>query len=153
LRIYKAMMTLICAINNDCFGDESLRHFIMNKEDKNIDTSKYSLYMYFVSTQMPRINGLSAIVNFNDAKSPVLTSEMSSYPIGFALYLDKPENYTPFGINVDIFSKFNYDDKCDFQFGGIPYLDINSQFPIDYRSKDDIIKCVESTEQAMQIEE
>ena len=153
LRIYKAMMTLICDINNDCFGDESLRHFIMNKEDKNIDTSKYSLYMYFVSTQMPRINGLSAIVNFNDAKSPVLTSEMSSYPIGFALYLDKPENYTPFGINVDIFSKFNYDDKCDFQFGGIPYLDINSQFPIDYRSKDDIIKCVESTEQAMQIEE
>ena len=55
--------------------------------------------------------------------------------------------------NIDIFSKFNYDDKCDFQFGGIPYLDINSQFPIDYRSKDDIIKCVESTEQAMQIEE
>ena len=150
LRIYKAMMTLICDINNDCLGDKTLRQFLMDKEDKNIDTSKYSLYMYFVSTQMPRISGLSGIVSVNNVKDSVLVSEMSSYPIGFALYLDKPANYTPFGINIDMFATFDYDAKCDLQFGGVPYLDINSQFPADYRSKDDIVKCVENTEKAME---
>ena len=150
LRIYKAMMTLICDINNDCLGDKKLRQFLMDREDKNIDTSKYSLYMYFVSTQMPRISGLSGIVSVNNVKDSVLVSEMSSYPIGFALYLDKPANYTPFGINIDMFATFDYDAKCDLQFGGVPYLDINSQFPADYRSKDDIVKCVENTEKAME---
>lgn len=150
LRIYKAMMTLICDINNDCLGDNNLRQFLMNKDDKTVDTSKYSLYMYLVSTQMPRLNSLSAIVNMNDMKNSVLVSEVSAYPIGFALYLNKPENYTPFGINIDMFSTFDYDAKCDLQFGGVPYLDINSQFPADYRSKDDIVKCVEDTEKAME---
>ena len=143
-------MTLICDINNDCLGDKKLRQFLMDREDKNIDTSKYSLYMYFVSTQMPRISGLSGIVSVNNVKDSVLVSEMSSYPIGFALYLDKPANYTPFGINIDMFATFDYDAKCDLQFGGVPYLDINSQFPADYRSKDDIVKCVENTEKAME---
>ncbi len=146
LRIYKAMMTLICDINNDCFGDENLRHFLMNKEDKNIDTSKFSLYMYFVSTQMPRISGLSGIGSVKDLSSFVMVSEIASYPIGFALYLNKPENYSPFGINIDVFATFDYDTKCDLHFGGVPYLDINSQFPADYRSKDDIVKCIENSE-------
>lgn len=149
LRIYKAMMTLICDINDNCLGDENLRTFIMNKENKNIDTSKYSLYMYLVSTQMPRISGVSGIFNVNNSEESVLVSEVASYPIGFALYLDKPESYTPFGINVDMFSTFDYDTKCDLQFGGVPYLDINSQFPADYRSKDDIVKCIQTTEETM----
>lgn len=147
LRIYKAMITMMCDINNDCLGDDNLRRFLLNKEDQNIDTSKYSLYMYLVSTQMPRINGVSAIVNINNAKEAVLVSEMASYPIGFALYLNKPESYTPFGLNVDMFASFDYGTKCDLHFAGMPYLDINSQFPVDYRSKDDIVKCVDSNQE------
>lgn len=152
LRIYKAMMTLICDINNDCFGDNALRQFLMNRENKNINISKYSLYMYFVSTQMPRISGLSGIVSLSNADKPVLVSEMSSYPIGFALYLDKPNDYTPFGINIDSFSTFDYDTKCNLEFDNVPYLDINSQFPVDYRSKKDIVKCVESTKEETESE-
>lgn len=151
LRIYKAMMTLICDINNRCFGDEKLRQFLVDKDDKNIDISKYSLYMYFVSTQMPRISGLSAMGSVTDMSSFVLVSEIASYPIGFALYLNKPENYMPFGINIDMFASFDYDTKCDLQFKGVPYLDINSQFPADYRSKDDIVKCVDNTEKALEL--
>ena len=142
LRLYKAMITLICDINNKCFGDDKLRQFIMNKTSNSIDTRKYSLYMYLVSSQMPRINSLSAIVRTDCAKEPILVSEIALYPIGFALYLDKPENYTPFGINIDIFASFNYDKKCDLKFAGVPYLDINTQFPIDYRSREDIVKCI-----------
>lgn len=149
LRIYKAMLTMICDLNNNCLGDEQLRQFLLNKEERNIDTSKYSLYMYMVSTQMPRMSGVSGIVKLNDMNNPVLVSEMSAYPVGFALYIDKPEDYNPFGLNVDMFATFDYETKCDLEFKGLPYLDINSQFPADYRSKDDIIRCVEETEKVM----
>ena len=147
LRIYKAMMTMMCDINNDCFGDEDLRDFLMTKESKSIDTSRYSLYMYLVSTQMPRISGIFAIASLNNLQAPVLVTEMASYPIGFALYLDKPDDYSPFGLNIDAFATYDYDTKCDIQFVGMPYLDINSQFPADYRSKDDIIRCIVSNEE------
>lgn len=150
LRIYKAMMTLMCDINNNCFGDDTLRKFLMDRENKNINISKYSLYMYFVSTQMPRISGLSGILSLNNMNKSVLVSEMSSYPIGFALYLDKPEDYTPFGINIDMFATFDYDTKCDLEFGGVPYLDINSQFTADYRSKDDIVKCIKNNDKKIE---
>ena len=143
LRLYKAIMTLMCDINNNCFGDDNLRQFLLNKENTNIDTSKYSLYMYLVSTHMPRINGLSGLVSIDDVNNTVLVSEIAVYPIGFALYLKKPNNYSPFGLNIDGFSQFDYNTKCDVRFTGMPYLDINTQFPTDYRSKDDIIKCIE----------
>ncbi len=151
LRLYKAMMTMMCDINNDCFGDDRLRKALLNKESNDIDTSKYSLYMYWVSAQMPRINSVSGILDLNKPNDTILVSEMNSYPIGFALYLDKPKNYVPFGLNIDNFATFDYNTKCDIRFIGIPYLDINSQFPIDYRSKEDIIECVESTEKAKDI--
>ena len=147
LRIYKAMMTMMCDINNDCFGDDNLRDFLMTKESKSIDASRYSLYMYLVSTQMPRISGIFAIASLNNLQAPVLVTEMASYPIGFALYLDKPDDYSPFGLNIDAFATYDYDTKCDIQFVGMPYLDINSQFPADYRSKDDIIRCIVSNEE------
>lgn len=146
LRLYKAMMTLMCNINNDCFGDEQLRQFLLNKESNDIDTSKYSLYMYLVSTQMPRINGISGIININHPNEFIMVSEVNSYPMGFALYLNKPLNYIPFGLNVDSFASYDYNTKCDIRFKGMPYLDINTQFPVDYRSKEDIIECVKSTE-------
>lgn len=140
LRVYKAMLTMICDLNNNCFGDEQLRHYIMNKEDRHINTSKYSLYMYLVSTQMPRMHGLAAIANIFDTQNAILVSEMAQYPIGFALYIDKPKSYTPFGLNADVFSTFDYGEKCDIRFTGMPYLDINSQLPADYRPKETFIR-------------
>ena len=148
LRIYKAMMTMICDLNNNCFGDSELRDFLMTKDSNKINNSKYSLYMHLVSSQAVRMGGLSAIVNIDNPKNPVLVSEMSAYPIGFALYIDKPEGYTPFGLNIDCFATFNYDDKCEIRFNGVPYLDINTQFPIDFRSKDDIIQCISKNEES-----
>lgn len=142
LRIYKAMMTMICDLNHNCFGDQGFRDFLMDKESNKIDTSKYSLYMHLTSPQAVRMSGLSAIVRLCASKEPILVTEMSAYPIGFALYIDKPKDYIPFGLNVDCFVSENYDTKCDVRFSGVPYLDINSQFPVDFRSKDDIIQCV-----------
>ena len=70
LRLYKAVMTLMCDINNDCFGDDALRKALLSKESK-IDTTRYSVYMYMVSTQMPRMSGLAGILDLHHADDPV----------------------------------------------------------------------------------
>ena len=129
-------------MNNDCFGDAELRDFLMVKENWEIDTSKYSLYMHFVTPQSVRMSGISAMLHLDDPKNPVVVSEMSAYPVSFAMYLDKPKDYIPFGINVDCFADIDYNTKYDVHFDGIPYLDINSQFSINFRLQDDIIKCI-----------
>ncbi len=143
LRLYKAVMTLMCDINNDCFGDDNLRQELLNKE-RQIDTSRYSVYMYLVSGQMPRMSGIAGILDLNHAESPIMVSEIALYPLGFAMYLDKPKNYIPWGFNIDHFASYCYDQKDDIKFE-LPYIDINSQLPADYRSKDAILDCVKST--------
>ena len=144
LRIFKAMMTMMCDINNDCFGDAELRTFLMDKNSKDYNKEKYSLYMYLVSTQMPRIGAISGVFDLKNQNNSVLVSEISVYPVGFALYLNKPNSYTPLGVSLECFAEYDYDKTLDVHFKEVPYLDINSQFPIDYRSKDEIVKCVEN---------
>lgn len=141
LRILKAVMTMFCDINNNCFGDEELRSFLLNKKSQEFDTEKYSLYMYLVSPTSSRIASLNAIYYFGEKES-VLSSEIAVYPLGFALYRNLPEDYKPFGVCINEFSKFSYDEKCDVDIMNIPYTDLNSQLPLDYRSKEEIVKCI-----------
>ena len=54
LRVFKAIMMMFCDINFDCFGDEQLRRYILNKESKEINLDKYSVYTYLVGRGMRR---------------------------------------------------------------------------------------------------
>jgi len=145
LRLFKAIMTMFCDINNDCFGDENLRHYLLTKEECLLDTQKYSVYAYLVTSDMRRITGLAANVEVGEGAlcEPILISEMASYPIGFALYIDKPSDYIPFGFDISSWSKYKYDEKSDIKIDNIPYITLNSQFPMDYRTKEEIIRCIE----------
>ena len=140
LRILKAIMVLYCDINNGCMGDTSLRDFLLDKESTAFDTSKYSLYMYMVSPAMRRINGIAAMCVSNIGV--VILSEIGSYPIGTILYINKPSNYEPVGLSINEFAKCGYYDKCKVEFYGIPYLEINSLLPTDFRSKDELLWCI-----------
>ena len=142
LRLYKAVMTMFCDINNIASGNDELREFLLNKESKILNGSKYSLYIYLVSPGMKRISGVSAQLNMHTG-SVVLSSEIATYPLGFAMYIEKPDEFEPVGLNMDCFSQYSYEDKYNITFEGVPYIEINSQLPIDYRSKDDIIKCIQ----------
>lgn len=144
LRLYKAIMTLMCDINNDCFGDDKLRQALLTKESK-IDTTRYSVYMYLVSSQMPRMSGIAGILDLNHADDPIMVSEVALYPLGFALYLDKPTKYIPWGFDIDSFASYDYNQKVDITFENIPYIDLNSQLPADYRSKEAIVDCMDKT--------
>ncbi len=147
LRIYKALLTMFCDINNNCFGDEKLRNFLLDKESNKLETDKYSLYIFMVAPGMRRLSGLSILLSLNQEKTQLAQTEISSYPLGAVLYLDKPENKDVPGICIDNFRKYNYNDVCSVEFHEMPYFEINSYFPGDYRSKNEIILCREETEE------
>ena len=144
LRILKAVMTMFCDINHNCFGDDSLRQFLLQKESQNFDANKYSVYMFLTSPNMSRLNEIMAQYNLKDG-STVLASEIIVYPMGFALYINKPENFKPIGLCINDFCKFSYNHKCEVGFTNIPYIEINSQFPLDYRTKEQILSAIEDS--------
>lgn len=69
-----------------------------------------------------------------------MTSEIGCYPIGTILCIDKPDSFLPAGLLLNSFAEHGYDEKCNVDICGIPYLEINSLFPVDFRSKKDYIE-------------
>ncbi len=151
LQIFKAIMTMFCDINNGCFGDESLREFLLNKESNVFNKEKYSVYLYLTKGPMVRINSLAAICRSD--VGIVMQSEISRYPVGAVLYIDKPKALTPLGLDITQFADCKYSDECNVSFYGIPLLEINTQFPDDYRSKDEIVKGIELSRKEKTLEE
>lgn len=136
LRILKAIMTMFCDINNNCFGDQRLRRFLLEKESNDFDSKTYSVYLYMASPGLRRLSGYSAMVI--DGVGCAGVSEIGSFPIGSILCIDKPRGFTPPGILINEFGKCEYDQLCNVEFPGIPYLELNSFFPLDYRTKEEI---------------
>lgn len=67
----------------------------------------------------------------------ITLSEISTYPVGFTLYIDKPEVYKPEGVEITLFSEYNYDDEGEVEII-IPKLESNIFFSGDYRTKEEI---------------
>lgn len=136
LRIFKAIMMMFCDINHECFGDEQLRDFLLNKESTEIDLDKYSLYIYLVNPHMRRELPFTAM--FINKVGILSLSEVASYPLGATLYINKANTYNPPGVPINEFVRFNYDDTYDVEFSGMPYYEINTLIPADFRTKNEI---------------
>ena len=134
LRIIKAIMTMYCDINDDCMGDEQLRDFLINKNSVSFNADKYKIYIYMASPSMWRINSLSYI--YFSEFGGVMVSEIGCYPIGTILCINKPTAFTPPGLLLNCFAEYGIDEKCTLDICGIPYLDINTLFPMDFRTKE-----------------
>ena len=52
-------------------------------------------------------------------------------------YIDKPDVYKPEGVEITLFSEFNYDDEGEIEII-IPKLGSNIFFSGDYRTKEEI---------------
>ena len=67
---------------------------------------------------------------------------IDAYPFGFVLEFDPKENFA--NPELDITSFFNeYEDKEYNMNFGLPILERNNIFSCDYRTKEEIKKCVE----------
>lgn len=141
LKIFKGIITLMCDTNNNCLGDERLRSFLLDKESNDFDTEKYQVYAYLVTPNSNRITGLVAEAQLNTSNI-ICFSEVVHYPIGFTMYIDKPYNFKPFGFDVTSLVNHKYDDKCNLFFSCVPYIQLSSLLPRDYRTKDELLKCI-----------
>ena len=74
----------------------------------------------------------------------ITLSEISTYPVGFTLYIDKPEAYKPEGVDITLFSVFNYDDERELEII-IPKLESNIFFSGDYRAKEEIENTIQES--------
>lgn len=140
LRVFKAVMTMFCDINHNCFGDERLRQFILNKESNDFDDKKYTVSMFLCESDTFRMFGVSSA--WIQGLGMLTLSEVASFPLGFLLYIDKPEGIKPPGIVINDFVKMKYNEKSKVECYGLPIYEINSNFPGDYRTKDEIIDCI-----------
>ena len=136
LPVFKQIMTMFCDINNARMGDDSLREFLLDKECKIFNTDKYKVYAYIHSGALERMNGIMAA--YTPGIGIVMTSEISSYPLGFILYIDKPEGYKPQGTDITEFVNCDFDEKRDIDMI-LPILENNIIFSGDYRTQNEIL--------------
>lgn len=147
LRIIKQIISMFCSVNRSCGGEDfqTLRDFVLNKEQVHLDSKKFKVCMYFTKDSMNKFVPYS-VMCIKTKKNPFATialSEIVTYPIGLTLYFNPEEEMEYDGIDITSFSKCNYNDKCDIQ---IPVCikESNSYFPGDYRSKEEITKAFEN---------
>ena len=76
-RIAKALLVMFCDINHNCFNDEELRRFLLDRECSSLKNNRYSLFLYLTKSSMPRLQGLS-VINKNGVSFCV--SEIASSP-------------------------------------------------------------------------
>ena len=135
LPISKQIMTLFCDINEGMMGDHSLKDYLLDRTSTVFNRQRYHLYMHIHSGSVERMNGI--MVQFTGGVGLITLSEISTYPVGFTLYIDKPDVYKPEGVEITLFSEFNYDDEGEIEII-IPKLESNIFFSGDYRTKEEI---------------
>lgn len=60
-------------------------------------------------------------------------------------WYDRYKEHTPFGVNISSWANYSYDEKCNIEFIGIPYIELNSQIPTDFRSREEIENCIKKS--------
>lgn len=134
LPIFKQVMTMFCDINYGLMGDDSLKGYLLDKYSRSFDQSRYRLYAHIHSGALERLNGIMVqATNYGI----ITLSEISTYPLGFTLYINKPDVYKPEGVEITSFSEWNYEDESDVEII-IPKLECNTMFSGDYRTKEEI---------------
>ena len=143
LPIFKQVMTMFCDINNGLMGDDSLKGYLLDKASRVFNRDRYHLYAHIHAGALERMNGIMVqATNFGI----ITLSEISTYPLGFTLYINKPKNYKPEGVEITSFSEWDYEDEGDVQII-IPKLECNTMFSGDYRTKEEITGSVEGEAQ------
>jgi hypothetical protein len=119
--------------------DSNVKELILNKEKRGLNPEKYKLSMFLLNEYKIGYTGYQAMFISGVGIRKIAT--IDAYPFGFVLEFDPLRNIkTP---ELDITSFFN-DYECkeyNLKFG-IPVLERNNIFSCDYRTKEEILKCV-----------
>ena len=142
LRVFKQIMVMMLDVNPHGLNDEKLVQFLLNKENREFNKEKYQVYAYLYDGPVERLNGLMVQANILTGMI-ITTSEVASWPIGFTLYIDLPEGYSPKGCNITNMVDYNYDYQAMVSFY-LPRLEGNTMISADFRTKSEIVSTIES---------
>ena len=140
LRVIKQIASMFCSTTRIKQMDE-LKAFVLDKEKRGIDKSKFEFRMYFTRDNVIKWTGFNVLCVSGETNL-IHLSEITAFPLGFILYLNPSEVHQKAGIDITSFSDFGYDDICDVH-SPILIHTVNSWVPGDYRSREEIIATFE----------
>lgn len=146
LKIIKQVLSMFCSINSMAIVDprfEPIREFVLDKNAVGLDKTKYKLCVYFTDSTLVKYAGLSVSLKLQQSGVRTMAmSEITAHPLGFILYFDPVDMWEYQGIDITKFADFNYDDMATIGFLW-NVVEMNDIFPEHFRTKEEIMKCVE----------
>jgi hypothetical protein len=142
LRFIKQAITMFFSVNSPGYRNShpELVRFVLDKNSTGLPPYVH-VYLTLVKGPHARSSGVSGNYDI-DAKSISVMTEVAHPPFALTMMFDFPKSYD-LG-NITHFAKYKYDEKAPvgvlLQTGYI-----NTPYPDDYRSKDQILKDVERT--------
>jgi len=140
LRIFKSILAMFCSLNSDKFVDmHNIRKMLLNREEKGV-AGDYGIAMYFaignIIKQLP-ISVIASTDTHNFTSTIRTVSEITWFPFGY-IFDAKREN-NPRDFDITDFSQYGYDEKADISIELIT-REVNTPFPVDFRSKKQVIE-------------
>lgn len=143
LRVIKQIFTMFCSINGPNFTEvhPDIREFILDRESVQIDKTIYATYLYISLGNILRYIGkmvdFKVNNNFEVLKSRTI-SELTTLPYGHVMEFNPNRESLEQEWNLlPIFTSFKYSEMVNLDLS-IPAFEVNTNFPLDYRTKDEI---------------
>lgn len=137
IAVLKQIISMFCSLNPDSIGEE-FRDFLLDVNNHEFDKNKYKVCVYLQKGPLERYCPISSTVNLVNHHATTV-SEISTYPLGFTLYFLEGKEDAFYGCDITCFADYNYNESAILELT-LPLYEINTAFPIDYRSKSEIIK-------------
>ena len=148
-RFLKQVISMFCSLNPQRTKSmESLRRFVLDKDAIGIERDKFMIRMYLTRSGAKRHIPITTQGHFKENRYEIVTvSEITAYPFGFILYFDPKEGTSYMGADMTHFADYAYDTADEIL---IPLCikEINSMFPLDYRSREKIVCARDEWEKA-----
>lgn len=140
LRIIKQIMSMFFSINNPDLSDahKELREFVLSKEKRGISEKEFGFYLYILRGKILKRLGIIVIGNvYSDPFESRVVSELSTPPFGLVLEF-QPKDKKGFCDITFFANEFDYDQEAKIKLT-IPVYGSNSWFPLDYRTREQIL--------------
>lgn len=140
LRIIKQIMAMFFSINNPNLSSahEELREFVLSKEKRGISEKDFGFYLYILRGKILKRLGIIVIGNvYSDPFESRVVSELSTPPFGLVLEFQPKDKKVFCDINF-FANEFDYDQEAKIKLT-IPVYGSNSWFPLDYRTREQIL--------------
>lgn len=137
----KQVLSMFCSTCEHITKENpEIKDLLLNKEKKGIDERKYKLSMFLMKQYKIGYTGLQ-VMHIKDI-GIIQVASIDAYPFGFVLEFNPRNDIERSELDITSFLN-DYDcEECDLYFN-IPLLERNVLFSRDYRSKKEIIECVE----------